>query len=566
MSNLHVKKTDRIASGFDVAYLSAANKTHQWSIADDIASTPGSPRLHYPMDFNGQSTRTPDNFSMEYDKKIEEIKNLLRSKREEEPIDRLMFVDAIQRLGVNHNFEELIETILRNYYESTSANICGFHTLHDVSLFFRLMRQHGYDISSDVFNKFKGDDGRFRGELQRDTRGLMELYEASQLRFEGEYTLDEAESFSSQNLNKYLADMDCSSCRLVTNKLQHPYRKSIGRLTTRYDFRGKNQWGKTLHELAAMDLRMRKSEYQKELFQVSEWWKELRIAENLSLARNQPLKWYTCSMAILIDDITLSEQRIELTKSITFIYLIDDIFDVYGSPEELVIFAEAVSKWDYAAVETLPDYMKLCYKSLLDTTNEIGYKIYEKYGYNPIDSLKTTWASLCNAFLEEAKWFASGNLPNATKYLENGKVSSGVYVVMVHLFFLLGLGGTCGSAIHLNDTSKLMSSVATILRLWDDLGSAKDEHQDGKDGSYIECYMKEHISLSTEQAQQHAIDLISSEWKLLNKECFNLNHVSTSSIKKAALNTARMVPLMYSYDENQGLPILEEYVKIMLFD
>lgn len=38
----------------------------------------------------------------------------------------------------------------------------------------------------------------------------------------------------------------------------------------------------------------------------------------------------------------------------------------------------------------LPDYMKSCYKALLDTTNEIGWSICEKHGYNPIDSLKRT--------------------------------------------------------------------------------------------------------------------------------------------------------------------------------
>lgn len=73
----------------------------------------------------------------------------------------------------------------------------------------------------------------------------------------------------------------------------------------------------------------------------------------------------------------------------------------------------------------------------------------------------------------EAKWLASNSLPRAEEYLDNGKVSSGVHVVLVHLYFLLGLGGTKESEIHLNDISAHMSCVAAILRLWDDLGSAK---------------------------------------------------------------------------------------------
>ncbi|KAL0442870.1 UNVERIFIED_CONTAM: Tricyclene synthase Oc15, chloroplastic [Sesamum latifolium] len=140
-------------------------------------------------------------------------------------------------------------------------------------------------------------------------------------------------------------------------------------------------------------------------------------------------------MSILIDDLSLSLQRVALTKSIAFVYLIDDIFDVVGTLDELTIFTEAVNKWDYAAIDTLPDYMKMCYRALLDTTNGIGREIYKSHGYDPIDSLKTSWGSLCNAPYG-SEWFASGDLPTTAKYLE-------------------------------------MESVATILRLWDDLGSAR---------------------------------------------------------------------------------------------
>lgn len=49
-------------------------------------------------------------------------------------------------------------------------------------------------------------------------------------------------------------------------------------------------------------------------------------------------------MAILTD-LSLSDERIELTKFIALIYIIDDIFDLYGKPEELTLFTEAVNKY-----------------------------------------------------------------------------------------------------------------------------------------------------------------------------------------------------------------------------
>ncbi|TMW83176.1 hypothetical protein EJD97_002621 [Solanum chilense] len=179
----------------------------------------------------------------------------------------------------------------------------------------------------------------------------------------------------------------------------------------------------------------------------------------------------------------------------------------------------------------LPEYMRSTYKALYDTINSIGYNIYKIYGQNPTENLRNAWANLCNAFLKEAKWFASGELPTTDEYLKT-----------------------------------MASSVATILRLWDDLGSAKDENQEGNDGSYIECYMKGQKNASIELAREYVVKLIEDEWKQLNKKHFNLMNGSLGSYSKASLNLARMVPLMYNYDDKQSLHVLQEYINTMLYD
>ena len=80
---------------------------------------------------------------------------------------------------------------------------------------------------------------------------------------------------------------------------------------------------------------------------------------------------------------------------------------------------------------------------------------------------------MCSAFLEESKWFASGHLPRAEEYLNNGIVISGVHVALVHLFFLIGDGSTKEQAELITSNASMLSYPAAILRLWDDLGSAK---------------------------------------------------------------------------------------------
>ena len=83
------------------------------------------------------------------------------------------------------------------------------------------------------------------------------------------------------------------------------------------------------------------------------------------------------------------------------------------------------------------------------------------------------WAELCNAFLVEAKWFASGQLPSTDEYMKNGVVSSGVYIVAATIFSLLGEGVNNTNTHLFNNHPHIVTSAAKILRLWDDLKTAK---------------------------------------------------------------------------------------------
>lgn len=81
---------------------------------------------------------------------------------------------------------------------------------------------------------------------------------------------------------------------------------------------------------------------------------------------------------------------------------------------------------------------------------------------------------LLNAFLKEAHWLNSGHLPKAEDYLNNGIVSTGVHVVLIHAFFLLDNAITKENAAIMNDNfPNIIYSVAKILRLSDDLEGAK---------------------------------------------------------------------------------------------
>lgn len=476
----------------------------------------------------------------------------------------LIMVDVVQRLGIDYAFKEEIKQVLERQYMEMDQLVKN-KDLFFVSLCFRLFRQHHYYVSADVFDKFVNMKRKL--EISGESNeALMSLYEASQLRMEGEDVLDEAEFLSHQLLEKRMKFVEDDQAAItIRNTLAHPHHKSFARITEKHlitnVINGKHGYEKALKEVAILDIAFMRTMHEKELCAFSRWWNELGLAQELKLVRDQPLKWYMSTTALLTDP-SFSEERIELAKPISLIYIIDDIFDLYGTLDELTLFTEAVNRWDIAATEQLPDYMQKCFSSLHKITTEIGYMIYNKHGLNPIDYLKIAWAKLCNAFLQESKWFASGHLPKTEEYLNNGIISSGVPVALVHLFFLIGDGSTKEKAEFMISNPSILSYPAAILRLWDDLGSAKDENQKGHDGSYVSCYMEEHQEASVETARKHVQKMISDTWKCLNKESLSPNPYSKTFIK-GCLNLVRMVPLMYSYDDNQSLPLLEDYIKAM---
>ncbi|XP_043719665.1 (3S,6E)-nerolidol synthase 1-like [Telopea speciosissima] len=522
---------------------------------------------------------------VKHNEKCEEIRRIL-GEVVDEPLECMMMVDALQRLCIDYHFEDEIKIFLDKlllYYGSCFKSTDDKVELHEIALHFRLLRQAGYFVPTSVFESFKDKKGEFKQELSEDTRGLTSLYEASHFGMEGEDTLllDEANYFSHKHptaakMSTTTAKMELEAgllARVVDDTLEHPFHKNLARFKARhyyYDLvssthHGTYGWSSLVLELARMDHNMLQSLYNQELLQIFTWWREVGLSQELKFARDQPLKWYLWSITALPDP-KYSQLRMELTKPISLVYIIDDIFDVRGTLQELILFTEAVNRWETTTIEELPEYMKICFKALDDITNEISDIVLKQHGWNSITTLRTAWASLCDAFLIEAKWFASKMVPNSKEYLENGVISSGVPLVLAHLFFLLGQGLTKESVYCVEHNPPLITCTATILRLWDDLGSAKDEKQEGHDGSYIECYMKEQEGGSSidENPKDHVFGMISDSWKQLNRECISKNHFSTS-FKRASLNIARIVPLMYNYNDNQSLPILDEYIKSLLY-
>ncbi|MED6144374.1 hypothetical protein PIB30_015156 [Stylosanthes scabra] len=481
----------------------------------------------------------------------------------------LFMVDSIQRLGIEHHFEHEIASTLENQYLQTQTRTSYHHPhphqkLSRLALQFRLLRQQGYYVHTDMFDEYRNTKGELKHTLlyEEDIDGLMALFEASQLSIPGEHFLDEAALFSRQYLCSIASRFhDHPQAKPIQHTLRFPFHRTLPRfIPPTLQPIGNAPWITSLQELSQMDTQLLNSLHLKEIAQVSKSVveKDLGLAKKSKFVRDEPIKWYMWPMACLPDP-RFSQERVDLTKPLSLIYIFDDMFDCYGNIHELTLFTHAVQRWELAGMEELPECMKVCFKTLYQVTNEFAFKTYTKHGLNPISTLVKSWVRLCNAFLEEAKWLSSGKMPSAEEYLKNGRVSTGVQVILVHVFFSMGHGLTDQNIALMNEFPSIISTLSTILRLCDDLEGENDARKEGRDGSYVKCYIKDHPGVSIEEARKHIKHRISEEWKRLNQELIAPENRLPSSFVRVCFNAARMVPLMYSYDGNSPSK-LEEHV------
>ncbi|XVF76555.1 hypothetical protein PTKIN_Ptkin13bG0275100 [Pterospermum kingtungense] len=466
-------------------------------------------------------------------------------------LNLLELIDDIQRLGLGHRFKTDISRALEKFVSSEDNGVAADNSLHAVALRFRLLRQHGYEISQDVFKAFKDHKGNFKDCLRKDAKGMLSLYEASRLAFEGEDLLDEALMFTRMHLTG-LQEKGLSE--QVTHALELPLHQRMLRLEARWYIDAYSERAAeklTLLELAKLDFNMVQSTLQEDLKDMSRWWTDLGLASKLNFARDRLMECFFWAVGI-VSEPQFSNGRKDLTKVASLVTIIDDVYDVYGTLDELQLFTDAVQRWDVCAVENLPDYMKLCFLALYNSVNEMAYNALRDHGKNILPYLTKAWADLCKAFLQEAKWAQNKNIPTFKDYLENGWVSVSGHVFLVHAYFLQSPNIASEALDSLEKYHDLLRWPSSIFRLCNDLGTSKDELERGESANSLTCYMKE-TGCSEAVARQHISDLINKSWKKMNR-CKIDGSPFGKHFVETAFNLARISQCVYQHGDAHGCP------------
>ncbi|KDP42348.1 hypothetical protein JCGZ_02821 [Jatropha curcas] len=495
----------------------------------------------------------------------EKVKKDMLNASTSDPAKKIISIDSLCRLGVSYHFEEEIEENLTKIFniQPTFLNEKDYD-LYTVAVIFRVFRQHGFKITSDVFNKFKDRDGKFKESLLSDVKGILSLFEATHLSMPNEAILDEAFAFTKAFLESSAVKSFPNFARHIGSALEQPVHKGIPRLEARKYidlYEVDESRNETVLELAKLDFNRVQLLHQEELSQFSKWWKNLNITRQVSYARNRMAEIFFWAVSMYSEP-QYAKARMIVSKVVSLISLIDDTIDAYATIEEIHCLAYAIERWDMSLVNRLPNYMKVIYKLILNTFDEFekdleaeGKSYSVKYG-------REAYQELVKGYYLEAIWKADGKVPSFDEYMFNGGVTTGLSLVATVSF--MGVKEIKGTEAFewLKTYPKLNQAGGEFIRLVNDVMSHESEQDRGHVASCIDCYMNQY-GVSKEEAVEEIQKMAINEWKKLNEQLvMRPTEVVPVSLLLRIVNLVRLTDVSYKYgDGYTDSKQLKTYVK-----
>ncbi|TYI85012.1 hypothetical protein E1A91_D05G408300v1 [Gossypium mustelinum] len=283
-------------------------------------------------------------------------------------------------------------------------------------------------------------------------------------------------------------------------------------------------------ELAILDYNIVQSTHLEDFRYASTWWKELGLGESLGFARDRIMSNFLWSVGMVITPQDTKSRRIQ-TKVNALVTCLDDVYDVYGTLDELELLTDVIERFAHMILSTLEN------------------------------SYQSLWTDLCKAYLLEAKWYYNGYTPTLKEYLDNAWISITGHVMLAHTYLATHHITEEGLRNFQEYYPDIIYHANILVRLVNDLGTSSVSNTHNIILVSIQCYMYE-SGASEEEARKHIWKLIDAEWKKINEDQMTKSLFSRKYIEMA-ISHARVSIMIYQKDDGFGIEDNEIMDKVL---
>ncbi|CAN1223509.1 Ent-kaur-16-ene synthase, chloroplastic [Linum perenne] len=476
--------------------------------------------------FNSPSTTAAALLHLNDDKSLAYLDSILATYKNAVPtvypldiMSRLEMVDNLVKLGIHQYFEPEITFILEDIYKCwMERDEELFLDIGCLAKAFRLLRLNGYHVSSGLDRQ--EDYVKSVSTQYKSTETVLEMYKASlNTILPSEPILDRIKDWTSSYLRQTSSSLPLNTDSAEDWKeyaLKYPY-ASLERIENRYNI-----------EIADVDnnnVKLLKTSYRyidliylfspfisiKSTFIYvlmnelnlelgCRWVKDYRI-EELKFARQKVVYGFFAAAAILFLP-EHADARSSWAKNTVLVTLVDDLFDVGGSEEELLNFIELVKAWDgHKSVGFCSEQVEIVFKAVYDTTNEYVAKASLVQGRCVKDHFMEMWLVLVDCMWAEYVRGRDKIVPTMEEYIATGYVSVALGPVILVPMYFLG-SQISEEAIKSKEYDDLFMHVSVVARLLNDLATIGREMEQGKENGLALVMMQENGKITEEEARR----------------------------------------------------------------
>ncbi|GLJ38508.1 hypothetical protein SUGI_0784660 [Cryptomeria japonica] len=187
------------------------------------------------------------------------------------------------------------------------------------------------------------DNGENNIEEEHIMRSMLNILRVSSVVYPEEVLMEEAKAFSTEYLKKLLESSgDTCEKRSFLKEVEYAFvyewpctftRSEALNFIEIYELDNQRLKDKRILELAKLDFNILQFQYKLEMKKLSSWWVDFGISKLVAI-RERTIEyhfWVDSS----VDEEELSTSRVAFAKLVTVMTIMDDIYDDYGTHEEL---------------------------------------------------------------------------------------------------------------------------------------------------------------------------------------------------------------------------------------